>query len=163
MADIDFPSGLPKALASAYTSTQAAAFIESEAASGGFYVRKITDDIFAEYNLQWALTDGQAVYLMAWFRAATQLGTKPFNMSMLIDGEEVTKECRFTQGGIPQLTSQQGKVYVYSARVFVRDNDNSFTDNYGMLQWFAERAPDGNPFTGMALLDQGITESAPEA
>lgn len=47
MADIDFPAGLPKALASAYTSTQAAAFIESEAASGGFYVKKLTDDIFA--------------------------------------------------------------------------------------------------------------------
>jgi len=163
MADIDFPAGLPKALASAYTSTQSAAFIESEAASGGFYVKKLTDDIFAEYNLQWALTDGQAVYLMAWFRSALQHGTKPFNMSMLIDGEEITKECRFTRAGIPQMTSQQGKVYVYSARVFVRDNTTILSASYDTLKWFADRSPDGNPFTGMALLDTGITESAPEA
>lgn len=163
MATIDFPVGLPVAMASGYSSTQQPAFAQSDRASGGFFVVPLTDDIGAEYNLQWNLTDGQAAYFMAWFRVELKNGALPFNMSMLIDGEEISKECRFTQGGIPQLTGQAGKVYTYSARVFVRDNDNSFTANYDMLKWFADRSPDGNPFTGMALLDRGITVSAPEA
>jgi hypothetical protein len=160
---IQYPSFLPPPLQSGYSSQVSPAFNESAPAVGGIYSMKVTDDIYATYRLSFSFTDGQASLFWQWFKQETVYGSRPFNMLLKVNGEMIEQECRFTRSGIPQLSSETGTQQTYSAEVITRSITTSFDTSYASLKWFAERSPDGDPFTGTRILDTAMTDTAPEA
>lgn len=163
MADINYPSFLPCIQQGGYTSQVSPAFLESEPAAGGFYQFQFTDDVWAEYAVTWVFTDGQASLFWQWFRERLNHGSLPFKMKLKVAGQMVEQECRFRRDGIPQLRSVSGKINTYSATIFTRSVTTPVDGQYHVLEWFAERSPNGNYLTGMSILDRAINTTAPEA
>lgn len=168
MADIDFPQGILRSpLLSSYRRDISRGFVASQPFSGAPYRLRTSFDNPAIFDLQFTLEGGKNAIFAEWLYAdsADTLngGIKPFNIELEVEGGRAVQEAIFTEDGVPQLTNIRNNIYTYTAQVLVRSLVRPFDGQYDFLKWFAERSPDGDPFTGMAILNRAITETAPEA
>lgn len=165
MATVNYPSNLPAPLQQGYGQEVASGFLQSNVQAGPPINYRVSRDNLVTYTLTWQLDaeSGEASYFWQWGESQLDGWTKPFNMDLLVSSGLQEQEVWFANGSKPQLVSTNAGAVTYSATVFAREIKDPFNGQFETLEWFAVRAPDGDPFTGMAILDRAITESAPEA
>jgi hypothetical protein len=71
-------------------------------------------------NVTFAFEGGKKRLFWQWYKEATDGGAKPFNIELNVEGGSVTQEVRFAHDGMPQMTSKNGGIYSYSARLICR-------------------------------------------
>lgn len=83
---------------------------------GRFRVRKKVVNSSSVVNCQMTLSHKSYLYLMAFYRTATNSGSLPFKMDLIIDGELDERTCIFIPDSM-KLTGQSGLSYMVSFRV----------------------------------------------
>lgn len=79
-------------------------------------VRKKVVNCSSVVNCQMTLSHKSYLYLMAFYRTATNSGSLPFKMDLIIDGELDERTCIFIPDSM-KLTGQSGLSYMVSFRV----------------------------------------------
>lgn len=141
----------------------AASFRMNNPFSGTPYVEPLTDDTPSIYDCQFRFTARQKSAFWQWFvdPAYCDKGRNAFNLNIDVEGGYAEQECQFMADGTPQLTSEQGGVYTYSARIIVRqlnDPDNGYAEE---LLTMGELT-DGNIDAGLIALDIAVNRELPE-
>lgn len=89
---------------------------------GAMRVRRDKVDVPHLVDVQWSLDEADYVYLMAFYRSATNYGALPFLIDLLIDGAVLIEyTCKLIPGSL-QLAEQRGLLYVVTAQLEVQTN-----------------------------------------
>ena len=164
MADVDFPDFLRGPIKASKSRNVQESYRQNPTFSGPAYTESLSDDSPVVYNIQFAFESGYKRAFVQWLNDVNYCnkGRAEFNIDLEIESGISTQEARFTQGGFPQLTSEQGGVYYYSAQIIIRklnDPDEGYADE---LLLFAQDNPCGVIEYGAELLDYVINEDWPE-
>lgn len=156
MADIDFPTYLNKPQQGSFSRETAEGFSLSQPASGPAYYRVDTDDLPNVYNVTFRFSRDESLAFESWLDLYRDVRFGAlFNMSVYAPGEDLIQECRFTQGGTPQLTSVQSLDNVYNAQIEVRKLVKDWTGSEELILGVME---DG----GLSTLQYAVNIDMPE-
>ena len=120
---IEWPDGLRGCITTAKSRSQTVGFRDAAVSSGPAYVELVTNDAPTTWSVQFKFNRGEARGFSAWLSLNSIRFESPWISNFPIKIEEGLAEhkVRFLSDGYPQLTSENGKVFTYSATIIARE------------------------------------------
>ena len=126
-----------------YGAQQAPESLAAELDGGAPKVRRDIIGAAFRLNVTWLMDQEQYTYACAFYRTATNHGSEPFDIVLIIESHAVTEyEARFVPGSW-QLASQRGHSYTVSAQLWVTPlvNPDEATDDGTIISAYEAAHP----------------------
>lgn len=123
MTDIRWPSGLRGALQAGKQRTRAASFRQSDPSAGAPFFESFADDIPTIWSFQLRFSQSESIVFWDWWRSPEycDYGRNWFIFPIDTEYGMVEVEGHFTASGIPNASTQQGRVFAYPVELLVRE------------------------------------------
>ena len=121
MATVTYPAALPKPLIN-ITRSQSPGFQLVQPLAGPGYVKQMTSDSPATYELSWRMSRDKALQFMAWFYAQTGLnrGFNRFTVSLDTEFGQQPHTFQLTTDNLLPSSQEASNVFSYSATAICR-------------------------------------------
>ena len=119
---LTFPPSLRGPVEAGFSRRETERFITTQPASGAYFFEIVSDDAPMYFTLNFVFTREQALVFRAWLRQNNFeiLTGAQFEIDLSTEGGITTQVAAFTPGGIPQLSSESGKIVNYTAEIMVQ-------------------------------------------
>jgi hypothetical protein len=119
---LEFPSFIRGPVEAGYSRDETPRFGTSQPASGAYYSEIVSDDAPMFFSVNFVLTRDEAAGFRAWLRLNNYEILTGGQFKILLSTEDgITEQvASFTPNGIPQLSSESGRVVNYSGEILVQ-------------------------------------------
>jgi len=121
MAIVTYPAALPKPLINV-TRSQSPGFQLKQPLAGPGYVKQMTSDSPATYELSWRMSRAKAVQFISWFRSPVMLneGANKFTISLDTEFGPQDHTFQLTPDNLLPSNQEAGNVFSYTATAICR-------------------------------------------
>ena len=119
---LEFPSFIRGPVEAGFSRQETPRFDTSQPASGAYYAEIVSDDAPMYFSVNFVLTREEALYFRAWLRQNNfeiLTGAK-FEITLSTEDGLTTQVASFTPNGIPQLSSESGRIVNYTGEILVQ-------------------------------------------
>jgi hypothetical protein len=123
---LEFPSFIRGPVEAGFSRQETPRFDTSQPASGAYFTEIVSDDAPMYFSVNFVFTREEALYFRAWLRQNSFeiLTGAQFEITLSTEDGLTTQIASFTPSGIPQLSSESGKIVNYTGEILVqRFND----------------------------------------
>ena len=119
---LEFPSFIRGPVEAGFSRQETPRFDTSQPASGAYFSEIVSDDAPMYFSVNFVLTREEALYFRAWLRQNNFeiLNGAQFEIELSTEGGLTTQVASFTPSGIPQLSSESGRVVNYTGEIMVQ-------------------------------------------
>lgn len=119
---LTFPPSLRGPVEAGYSRRETERFTTSQPASGAYYYEIVSDDAPMYFTLNFVFTRAEAMVFRAWLRQNNFeiLTGAQFEIDLSTEDGITTQIAAFTPSGIPQLSSESGRIVSYNAEIMVQ-------------------------------------------
>lgn len=119
---LEFPSFIRGPVEPGFSRQETPRFDTSQPASGAYYAEIVSDDAPMYFSVNFVLTREEALYFRAWLRQNNFeiLTGAQFEIELSTEDGITTQIASFTPSGIPQLSSESGRIVNYTGEILVQ-------------------------------------------
>lgn len=119
---LEFPSFIRGPVEAGFSRQETPRFDTSQPASGAYYAEIVSDDAPMYFSVNFVLTREEALYFRAWLRQNNFeiLTGAQFEIELSTEDGLTTQIASFTPSGIPQLSSESGRIVNYTGEILVQ-------------------------------------------
>lgn len=119
---LEFPSFIRGPVEAGFSRQETPRFDTSQPASGAYYAEIVSDDAPMYFSVNFVLTREEALYFRAWLRQNNFeiLTGAQFEIELSTEDGITTQIASFTPSGIPQLSSESGRIVNYTGEILVQ-------------------------------------------
>ena len=119
---LEFPSFIRGPVEAGFSRQETPRFDTSQPASGAYFSEIVSDDAPMYFSVNFVLTREEALYFRAWLRQNNFeiLTGAQFEIELSTEDGLTTQIASFTPSGIPQLSSESGRIVYYTGEILVQ-------------------------------------------
>jgi len=119
---LEFPSFIRGPVEAGFSRQETPRFDTSQPASGAYFSEIVSDDAPMYFSVNFVLTREEALYFRAWLRRNNFeiLTGAQFEIELSTEEGITTQIASFTPSGIPQLSSESGRIVNYTGEILVQ-------------------------------------------
>ena len=119
---LEFPSFIRGPVEAGFSRQETPRFDTSQPASGAYFSEIVSDDAPMYFSVNFVLTREEALYFRAWLRQNNFeiLNGAQFEIELSTEEGITTQVASFTPSGIPQLSSESGRIVNYTGEILVQ-------------------------------------------